>query len=81
MASKKNESGNNIENKAVGTSLWKIRPFPKYERPENKKRKKVVASIITSTPVKKRLEEKVELENQKEEAKKSKMQKRQRQRI
>ncbi|XP_018575895.1 uncharacterized protein LOC108914548 [Anoplophora glabripennis] len=41
-----------------------------------KKGRKVVASIITSTPVKRQLEEKLEVEKQKEEAKRLKMLKR-----
>lgn len=55
--------------------LQKIRPFPKAERGQKTKRKKITASIITSTPVKKELEEKENLQRQKEENRKKKQEK------
>ncbi|KAF5289616.1 hypothetical protein FQR65_LT11807 [Abscondita terminalis] len=50
-------------------SLLNIRPFPKYARPTNKGSRKMTASVSTSTPVKRQLEERLENERQKDEVK------------
>lgn len=58
------------EDKGQNTSLWKIRPLPKYDRPVSAHpRKRLKSSVITSTPIKHMLEEKKKEEQQKEERK------------
>ncbi|XP_030745251.1 uncharacterized protein LOC115890301 [Sitophilus oryzae] len=57
------------DNKLNEVTLQKIRPFPKAERGGNCKRKKLTASVITSTPIKEQLEDKEYQIRQREEKK------------
>lgn len=69
------EPGPSCSKSQAGNSLWQMRPLPSMNRPISSKRRKLTSSIISSTPVKKQLEEKATNIAKKDERKQNKSRK------